>query len=244
VRDIESLEQLTRVRLRVAGEREEHVLRPDVRRAELAGFVVGGEQRGFRVGRQRRCDVGALGAIRLLLDLRGNRVGIGVDLPQYVAHDVVVQCGVEQMIGVEVEAAPVERRVRGALQQLARRVAEELRDVDPLDLPFARRSGKSTPGAAVRTPRPIEEVREEVVEQAAAASEPTRQPFFREVDLAEVLGLLCPVRQKLDSGRDGRPPVAPTSVLNRHREPPNGSARRHPGASRHVGCSHRYRSLQ
>ena len=82
VRDTEALEQLTCVRLRVAGEREEHVLRPDVRRAELAGLLVGGEQRGFRVGRERRCDVRALGALRLLLDLRGDRVGIGVDLPQ------------------------------------------------------------------------------------------------------------------------------------------------------------------
>ena len=151
MRDTESLEQLTRVRLRVAGEREEHVLRPDVRRAELAGLLVRGKQRGFRVGRERRRDVGALRAIRLLLDLRGDRVGVGVDLPQHVAHDVVLQCSVEQVVGVEVETPPLERGVRGALEEVPRRVAEELRDVDPLDLAFALRSGDPA-AAAPRCP--------------------------------------------------------------------------------------------
>ena len=50
-------------------------------------------------------------------------------------NDVVLQGRVEEMLAVEVEASPLDRGLGSALQQLARGVAEELRDVDPLDLP-------------------------------------------------------------------------------------------------------------
>jgi hypothetical protein len=43
VRDAEAVEQLAGLRVLVVRQREQHVLRPDVRRAELARFVVRGE---------------------------------------------------------------------------------------------------------------------------------------------------------------------------------------------------------
>ena len=55
-----------------------------------------------------------------------------------MANDVVAERRVQEVVGVEVEASPLERRLGGPLQQLARRVAEELCDVDPLDLPGGR----------------------------------------------------------------------------------------------------------
>jgi len=39
------------------------------------------------------------------------------------------------VLGIEIEGAPVERQLRCALQKLARRIREELRDVDLLDRP-------------------------------------------------------------------------------------------------------------
>src|SRR5207237_9938690 len=72
------------------------------------------------------------------------------------------------------------------LQQRTRCVAEELRHVDALDLALRRRN-------TFATRRVAEEVGEEIVEEAAPG-EPVRQPFLGEVELAEVLDLLCPVR--------------------------------------------------
>ena len=86
---------------------------------------------------------------------------------QDVAYDVVLERGVEEVVAVEIEAAPFESRLRGALEQLAGGVAEELRDVDALNW----RCG--APRRRVR-PRPTivaEEIGEEVVEEAAAAAE-------------------------------------------------------------------------
>ena len=58
----------------VAREREQHVLRADVGRPELARLLVGGEQRSLRVRRERRCDVRPLRLLRLLLELRRDRL--------------------------------------------------------------------------------------------------------------------------------------------------------------------------
>jgi hypothetical protein len=52
-----------------------------------------------------------------------------------VADDIVVERRMEEVIAVEVEAAPVERGLRRPPKELTRRVAEELGDVDPLGLP-------------------------------------------------------------------------------------------------------------
>ena len=136
----------------------------------------------FASGESDGDDVGPLALLGLLLDLRGDRVRIGIDLAEHVPDDVVLERGVEQVVGVEVEAAPLDRRLRRPLQELARRVAEELRHVD-----------RSAPGEAAARPhvRPQpaarEEIGEEVVEEAAAA-ETARHPLFRET-IAEVLRL-------------------------------------------------------
>ena len=114
------------------------MLRADVRRAELARLLVGGEQGRLRVGRERRRNVRPLAFLRLLLELCGDRVRVGVDLLQDVAYDVVLKRGVEQVVGLEVEASPLERRLRSALKEPAGGVAEELRDVDGLGVPRRR----------------------------------------------------------------------------------------------------------
>jgi len=126
------------------------------------------------------------------LDLGRDRVRIGVDLPQDVANDVVPQSCVEEVFAVEVEVSPFERRLRGPLQQFTCRVAEVLRDVDPLDLPL--RCGSPARGAPAGLAVP-EEVGEEVVEETAAATaEPARHLLFGKIDLAEILDFLRPVR--------------------------------------------------
>jgi hypothetical protein len=49
VRDAEALQELARLALVVAREREQHMLRADVGRIELARFLVRGEQRSLRI---------------------------------------------------------------------------------------------------------------------------------------------------------------------------------------------------
>ena len=66
--------------------------------------------------------------------------------------------------------------------------------------------------------RLAEEVGEELVEQAAAA-EAARHPLFGEIELAEILGFLRPVRTKPDPGRDCRSPVTLAKVLDGHLNP-------------------------
>ncbi len=124
---------------------------------------------------------------------------------------VVLQRGIEQMVAVEIEAAPLERCLRGALEELTCRVAEVLRHVDALDPSLRLRRGpartSADTGAAI-----AEEVREEVVEEAAAA-EVSGQPLLGDVDLAEVLDLLRPVGKRAHPLCDRRPPVPLAVVL-------------------------------
>ena len=49
-----------------------------------------------------------------------------------MADDLVLEGGVQQVVAVHIEVAPLEGRLRRPLQKLARRIAEELRDVHPL----------------------------------------------------------------------------------------------------------------
>src|ERR671915_759816 len=114
------------------------------------------------------------------------------------------------MVGVQVEAAPLERGLRCALKKLARRIAEELRHVDALDLPL--RCSDAATGFGRHAP---EEVGEEIVEQAAAAAE-AAHPLLGYVNLAEILDLLRPVRAEPHSRRDRRPSVPLTTGLFRH----------------------------
>ena len=137
----EALEQVAGGGLLVGGQGKQHVLGPDVGRPELARLLISGQERRLRVRRQRGSDVRALVLVGLLLELGQDRVGVGVDLGEDMADDVVLQGCVEQMVAVEVEAAPLERSLRGPLEELARRVAEELGHVDALDLALGPRAG-------------------------------------------------------------------------------------------------------
>jgi hypothetical protein len=212
VRDAEALQHLPGLALLIARKREQHVLRADVRRAELARLLVGGEQGGLRVGSERRRHVRPLAFLRLLLELRGDRVGVGVELLQDVTYHALLKRAGEQVVALEVEASPVERRLRRALKEPAGGVAEELRHVDGLGAP-RRRLPRRSAGAPGR--RFAEEIGEEFVKEAAAAPEATHS-LLREVDLAEVFDFLCPVRTKPDPGGDCRSPVSFAKVLDGH----------------------------
>ena len=110
VRDAEALRAARRRVSVVARERKQHVLGPDIRGAELARLLVGSEQGRLRVRGERGRDVGPLALLGLLLDLGRDRLRIGVDLVEHVADDVVLERRVEQVVGVEVEAAPLDAR--------------------------------------------------------------------------------------------------------------------------------------
>src|SRR6266566_539545 len=173
----------------------------------LAGLLVGGEQRRLGVGRQRGRNVGALRALGLLLDLRRDRLRIGVDLAKHVADDVVLERRVQQVVGVQVEAAPLERRLRAPLKKLARRVAEELRYVDSLDLALRRWAPRSRAAAFA------EEIREEVVEEAAASTAEPAHAFLGQIDVTQVLDLLSSVGAQAHPRCDRGPTVPLAKML-------------------------------
>jgi hypothetical protein len=122
-----------------------------------------------------------------------------------VLHDAVLERGVEEMVALQVEAAPFNGGLRRALQEFARGVAEELSDVDALDLPLWR--GRSSACAGTRGLAVAEEVGEEVVEQTAAATEAARHLFLGEIDLTEVLDFLRAVGTQANSRSDRRSSV-------------------------------------
>ena len=115
--------------------------------------------------------------------------------------DVVLERGVEQVIGIQVEAAPLERGLCGPLEQLTRRVAEELRHVDSLDLALRRCAPRSRAAAFA------EEIREKVVEEAVASTAEPAHAFLGEVDVTEVLDLLSSVGAQAHPRCDRRPTV-------------------------------------
>jgi hypothetical protein len=167
VGNAEALEQLPGRRLLVARECEQHVLGPDVGGTELARLLVGGKQRGLRVRGQRGGDVSPLALLGLLLELGRDGARVGADLLENVTDDVVLERAEEQVVALEVEASPFQRGLGGALKQLPGRVAEEPSDVHALGA--ARRSLSAAGTAAAG--RAVEEIGEELVEEAAAASE-------------------------------------------------------------------------
>jgi hypothetical protein len=127
------------------------MLGPDVGGAELARLLVGREQGSLGVRGQRGRDVRALGFLRLLLELGRNRVGLGAGLLEDVADDIVLERAEEQVVALEVEAPPLERRLRGPLEELTGGVAEELGDVDALGAaPPGERSKKSEKNSSKR----------------------------------------------------------------------------------------------
>src|SRR6185503_2967318 len=78
--------------------------------------------------------------------------------------------------------------------------AEELSDVDALDLPRWR--GCSSACAGTRGLAVAEEVGEEVVEETAAATEAARHLFLGEIDLTEVFDFLRAVGTQPNSRCD------------------------------------------
>ena len=177
VRDREPIEQLARLGLGVLRQGQQHMLWPDVRRADLARLLVGGQECGLRVRRQRRRNVRALLDVCFLLDLRRNRGGVGTDLLQHVPDDLVVRRGPEQVCRVDVQAAPFHRLLRSLLEQLAGGVAEVLRDVDLLRRAARAGGGRATDGVgrAGAKAAVAEEVGEELVEEAPATER--RPPY-------------------------------------------------------------------
>ena len=187
--DRESLEQLARLGLGVLGQGEQHVLGPHVRRADLTRLLVGGQQGGLRVRRQRRRNVRALLDVCFLLDLRRDRGGVGADLLQHVPDNLVLGRGPEQVCRVDVQAAPLHRLLRGMLEQLAGGVAEVLRDVDLLGRAARARRGRATGGAgrAAAEAAVAEEVGEELVEEAPATERRPPCPAALTLKLPKVL---------------------------------------------------------
>ena len=92
------------------------------------------------------------------------------------------------------------------------------RDVDPLDLPsrcgaaVAHRPARARAGPERRSKKSEKKSSKRLRPPPNAA----RQPLLGEVDLAEVLRFLRPVRQEPDPGRDSRASVTPAPMLNRH----------------------------
>src|SRR4029078_7558048 len=105
-----------------------------------------------------------------LLDLRRDRGGIGADLLQHVADNLVLGRGPEQVLRVNVQAAPFHRLLRGMLEQSAGGVAEVLRDVNLLGGAARTRRGRTTGNARRGAAKAAiaEEVGEELVEETPA----------------------------------------------------------------------------
>jgi hypothetical protein len=125
----------------------------------------------------------------LLVQLRHDRVGVGVDRLQDVADHVVDQRRGEEIVRVEVETASLRRALGGTAEQGACGVAEQLRHVHLLDGPASRPPAGAHAGVAgaagvAERAAAAEEPREEVVEQAGSAAA-ERRPRSR---LREMLG--------------------------------------------------------
>ena len=169
----EPLEQLARLGLGVLRQREQHVLGPHVRRADLARLLVGGQQGGLRVRRQRRRHVRAL-LDRLLPPRSAPRSRRDRHRPA-AARAGRPRPGSRPRAGgrVDVQAPPLHRLLGGALEQLAGGVAEVLGDVDLLGRAARPRGGHATAvaGRAAAEGAVAEEVGEELVEEAAPATE-------------------------------------------------------------------------
>ena len=188
MRDREPLEQLASLGLGVLGQGEQDVLRADVRRPDLTRLLIGSQKGGLRIRRQRRRHVRALLDVCLLLDLRRDRGGIGADLLQHVPDDLVLGRGPQQMSRVDIQAAPLHCPLSSALEQLARRVAEVLRDVDLLGrAPWPRGRRASGARRAVEDTAVTEEVGEELIEEASAAERRPRRSAVLTLKLAKVL---------------------------------------------------------
>ena len=122
---------------------------PDVRGAELHRLLVRPEDGALGVRRERGRHVERLTLLGRVLDLRGDRLGVCPGLFEQVHDHLVAKGSVQEVIRVEFEAPPRRGRLRGPLEELPRRVAEQLGDVDLFD----PRRGRTAPGAAGAPPK-------------------------------------------------------------------------------------------
>src|SRR3954451_2169103 len=108
------------------------------------------------------------------LDLRRNGGRVSPELVEHVLNDLLLGCSPEQVDRVDVQVSPLHRVLGGALEQLARSVAEVLGDVDLLG-GAARPCGGGRTGPCTRAAPAegavTEEVGEELVEEAAPPTE-------------------------------------------------------------------------
>ena len=140
----------------VPRERQQDVLRADVGGAELHRLLVRPEDRALGVRRERGRHVQRLTLLGRVLDLRGDRLRICPRLIEQVHDDLVAERSDQEVIRVEIEAPPRRGRLRGPLEQLPRRVAEPLGDVDLFDA-APRRSAPVPPGLPPPPPAPTAE---------------------------------------------------------------------------------------
>ena len=180
----------------VPRERQQDVFRADVRGAELHRLLVRPEDRALGVRRERGRHVERLTLLGRVLDLRGDRLRIRPGLFEQVHDHLVAEGSDQEVIRVEIEAPPRRGRLRGPLQELPRRVAEPLGDVDLFDA-APRRSAPGAAGATYTTAcsdgRIREKAGEEVVEHPqpaeARAEAGSHPPPLGEMLLAQVQGL-------------------------------------------------------
>ena len=104
VGDAETLEQLPCLGIGVPRQCQQHVLGADIGRTELPRLLVRSQEGGLRIRRERWGDIGALAHLGLFLQLRRDRLRVGIDLLEHVPYDVVLERGVQEVVGVEVQA--------------------------------------------------------------------------------------------------------------------------------------------
>ena len=114
-------QQPSRAGLRVRGQREQDVLRPDVRGAHRAGNLVRVEQRALGSRRQLRRLGRTLGLRFQALDLADELAGIGACPGQQLAGGLQVGRGPQQLLSVQVRAAPLGHVRRGGAEELTGR---------------------------------------------------------------------------------------------------------------------------
>src|SRR5215204_4931882 len=79
---------------------------PNVGGVKSLSLLVGGQKRPFGVGGERGSHIIASFLFGFLFQLSTDLAGVGIGLPEYPAHHLVLQGDVEQVLGVQVRASP------------------------------------------------------------------------------------------------------------------------------------------
>ena len=125
-------QQPARAGLGVGGQGEQDVLRPDVGGAHRTGDLVRVEQRALGARRQLRWLAGRRPPGPPVLDLADELVGIGAGPGQQLTGRLEVGGGPEQLLGVQVRAAPFGHVGRGRAEQFPGGRAHQPGDVHPV----------------------------------------------------------------------------------------------------------------